>query len=57
MTMTTEISPQILKSTDYEMWKLETLAWAVVTESVVVALNLPGDDNKILKGKVFGELS
>ena len=60
--MATEFSPPALtEKTDYELWKLETHAWTVVTDiskekqAVAVALNLPDDKRKI-KEKVFGEL-
>ena len=61
--MATEISiPTLTGSTNYELWKLQTQAWTVVTElskekqAVAVALNLPEDDKRKLKEKVFGEL-
>ena len=61
--MATEFSPPTLREkTDYELWKLETQAWTVVTDirvekqAVAVALNIPGDDKRKLKEKVFGEL-
>ena len=61
--MATEFSPPTLtEKTDYELWKLETQAWTVVTDfskekqAVAVALNLPGDDKRKIKEKVFGEL-
>ena len=61
--MATELSPPTLtEKTDYELWKLETHAWTVVTDfskekqAVAVALNLPGDDKRKIKEKVFGEL-
>ena len=61
--MATEFSPPTLtEKTDYELWKLETHAWTVVTDiseekqAVAVALNLPGDDKRKIKEKVFDEL-
>ena len=61
--MATEFSPPLLtEKTDYELWKLETQAWTVVTDisqekqAVAVALNLPGDDKRMIKEKVFDEL-
>ena len=61
--MATEISiPSLTGSTSYELWKLQTQAWTVVTElskkkqAVAVALNLPEDDKRKIKEKVFGEL-
>ena len=61
--MATEISiPTLTGSTNYELWKLQTQAWTVVTElskekqAVAVALNLPEDDKRKIKEKVFGEL-
>ena len=61
--MATEISiPSLTGSTSYELWKLQTQAWKVVTElskekqAVAVALNLPEDDKRKIKEKVFGEL-
>ena len=61
--MATEISiPSLTGSTSYELWKLQTQAWTVVTElskekqAVAVALNLPEDDKTKIKEKVFGEL-
>ena len=61
--MATEISiPSLTGSTNYELWKLQTQAWTVVTElskekqAVAVALNLPEDDKRKIKEKVFGEL-
>ena len=61
--MDTEISiPTLTGSTNYELWKLQTQAWTVVTElskekqAVAVALNLPEDDGRKIKEKVFGEL-
>ena len=63
MTMATEISIPILsESTSYELWKLKTLAWTVVTEpsrekqAVTVALSLPEGDKRRIKEKLFGEL-
>ena len=44
------------------MWKLQTQAWTVVTElskekqAIAVALNLPEDNERKIKEKVFGEL-
>ena len=49
-------------SSNYELWKLETLAWTVVTDlsrekqAVAVALSLPEDDKNNIKEKVFGGL-
>ena len=61
--MATEIIiPRLTGSTNYELWKLQTQAWTVVTElskekqAVAVALNLPEDDKRKIKEKVFGEL-
>ena len=61
--MATEISiPRLTGSTNYELWKLQTQAWTVVTElskekqAVAVALSLPEDDKRKIKEKVFGEL-
>ena len=61
--MATEISiPTLTGSTNYELWKLQTQAWTVVTElseekqAVAVALNLPEGDKRKIKEKVFGEL-
>ena len=61
--MATEISiPTLTGSTNYELWKLQTQAWTVVTklskekQAVAVALNLPEDDKRKIKDKVFGEL-
>ena len=61
--MATEISiPTLMGSTNYELWKLQTQAWTVVTElskekhAVAVALSLPEDDKRKVKEKVFGEL-
>ena len=61
--MATKISiPRLTGSTNYELWKLQTQAWTVVTElskekqAVAVALNLPEDDERKIKEKVFGEL-
>ena len=61
--MATEISiPTLTGSTNYELWKLQTQAWTVVTElskekqAVAVALNLPEVDKRKIKEKVFGEL-
>ena len=61
--MATEISiPSLTGSTNYELWKLQTQAWTVVTElskekqALAVALNLPDDDKRKIKEKVFGEL-
>ena len=42
--------PTLTESTNYELWKLQTHAWTVVTElskekqAVAVALRLPEDD-------------
>ena len=61
--MATEISiPTLTGSTNYELWKLQTQAWTFVTElskekqAVAVALNLPEDDKRKIKERVFGEL-
>ena len=61
--MATEISiPTLTGSTNYELWKLQTQAWTVVTElskekqAVAVAMNLPEVDKRKIKEKVFGEL-
>ena len=61
--MVTEINPPILKkSTSYELWKLETLAWTIITDlskkkqAVAVALRIPDDDKYNIKEKVFCEL-
>ena len=61
--MATEFSPPTLtEKTDYELWKLETQAWTVVTDfskekqAVAVALNLPERDKRKIKEKIFGEL-
>ena len=61
--MATEMSiPTLAGSTNYELWKLQTQAWTVVTElskekqAVAVALSLPEDDKRRIKEKVFGEL-
>ena len=61
--MATGFSPPTLtEKTDYELWKLETKAWTVVTDiseekqAVAVALNLPADDKRKIKEKVFDEL-
>ena len=61
--MATEISiPRLTGSTNYELWKLQTQAWTVITElskekqAVAVALSLPEDDKRKIKEKVFGEL-
>ena len=49
-------------STNYELWKLQTQAWTVVTalskekQAVAVELSLSEDDNMKIKEKVFGEL-
>ena len=54
--------PRLTGLTNYELWKLQTQAWTVVTElskekqAVALALSLPGDDNRKIKEKVFGEL-
>ena len=56
--MATEISiPSLTGTTNYELWKLQTQAWTVVTElskekqAVAVALNLPEDDKRKIKEK------
>ena len=56
--MATEISiPTLTGSTNYELWKLQTQAWTVVTQlskekhAVAVALSLPEDDKWKNKGK------
>ena len=56
--MATELSPPTLTvKTDYELWKLETQVWTVITDisvekqAVAVALNLPGDDKRKIKEK------
>ena len=61
--MATEISnPTLTGLTNYELWKLQTQACTVVTElskkkqTIAVALNLPEDDKRKIKEKVFGEL-
>ena len=61
--MATEINPPSLtKSKSYELWKIQTLAWSVVTDlskerqAIAVALRLPEDDKNDIKEKVFGEL-
>ena len=61
--MAREISiPTLTGSTNYELWKLQTQAWTVVTElskekqAFVVALSLPEDDKSKIKEKVFGDL-
>ena len=61
--MAREISiPTLTGSTDYELWKLQALAWTVVTElskekqAVAVALSLSEDDKRKIKETVFGEL-
>ena len=54
--------PTLTGSTNYELWKLQTQAWTVVTElskekqAVAVALSLPEDDKRKIQEKVFGEL-
>ena len=61
--MVTEISiPTLTGSTNYELCKLQTQAWTVVTQlskekhAVAVALSLPEDDKWKIKEKVFDEL-
>ena len=61
--MATEINPpSLIKSKSYELWKIQTLAWSVVTDlskerqAIAVALRLPEDDKNNIKEKVFGEL-
>ena len=61
--MATEIRiPTLTGSRNYELWKLQTQAWTVVTElskekqAVVVALSLPEYGKNKIKEKVFGEL-
>ena len=61
--MATEISiPTLTGSTNYELWKLQTQAWTVVTElrkkkqAGAVTLSLPEDVKRKIKAKVFGEL-
>ena len=61
--MATEINPPSLtKSKSYELWKIQTLAWSVVTDlskerqAIAVALRLPEDDKNNIKEKVFGEM-
>ena len=61
--MATEISiPTLTGSTNYELWKLQTQAWTVVTElskkkqAGAVALSLPEGDKRKIKAKVFREL-
>ena len=51
--MTTEISiPTLTGSTNYDLWKLQTQTWTVVTElskekqAVTVELKLPEDDER-----------
>ena len=58
-----EISiPTLTGSTNYELWKLETQAWTVVTElgkekqAVAVALSLSEGDKRKIKKMVFHEL-
>ena len=61
--MAPEISiPTLTGSTNYELWKLQTQDWTIVTElskeklAVAVALNLREDDERKIKEKLFGEL-
>ena len=60
--MATEMNPPVLKSTSYELWKLETQAWTVVTDlskkkqEVAVALRIPENDKYNIKEKLFCEL-
>ena len=63
MKMATEIIiPMLTGWTNYGLWKLQTQAWTVVTElskekqAIAVALNLPEDNERKIKEKVFGEL-
>ena len=61
--MATEINPpSFTKSNSYELWKIQTLAWSVVTDlskerqAIAVALRLPEDNKNNIKEKVFGLL-
>ena len=61
--MATQIRiPMLTGSINYELWKLQIQAWTFVTEmskekqALAVALNLPEDDKRKIKEKVFGEL-
>ena len=60
--MATEIRISTLTgSRNYELWKLQTQAWTLVTEmskekqALAVTLNLPEDDKWKIKEKVFDE--
>ena len=61
--MGTAVNPPILtESTSYELWKLETRAWSVITDlgkekqAIAVALNLPNTEKNGIKERVFDEL-
>ena len=61
--MGTALNPPILtESTSYELWKLETRAWTVITDlgkekqAIAVALNLPDEEKNGIKERVFDEL-
>ena len=61
--MGTAVNPTILtESTSYELWKLETRAWSVITDleketqAIAVALNLPNTEKNGIKERVFDEL-
>ena len=57
------VNPPILtESTSYELWKLETRAWTLITDlgkekqAIAVALNLPNGEKNGIKERVFDEL-
>ena len=61
--MVPEIDPPLLtRTTSYEQWKLETRAWALITDlsrkkqAIAVALHLPADHESKIKEKVFEQL-
>ena len=60
--METLSNPPSLTRKSYEQFKQETLAWAHITDiskknqAIVVALNLPEDDQQKIKEKVFDEI-
>ena len=61
--MVPEIDPPLLTSTaSYEQWKLDTRAWALITDlsrekqAIAVALHLPADHESKIKEKVFEQL-
>ena len=62
--MSTKVNiPVLKKDKSYSLFKLEVEAWEEVTElpkkkqGLVVALNLPEDDDLCLKGKVLEEVT